>query len=63
MKDIAEFLFKHKITTHIDTKDNSWYNGLIIEVHPTFIVINDRILGPTPVPFSEIEIIERFREK
>ena len=62
MKDMANFLFTKKITTHIDTKDNSWYNGLIIELHETFLVINDRVIGTSPVAFSEIKIIERFRE-
>jgi len=61
-QDIAKFLFEKKITTHVDTKDKDFYNGLIIELHETFIVINDRMLGLTPIPFSEINKIERFRE-
>lgn len=61
-KPIAKFLFEKKITTHIDTKDVTFYNGLIIELHDNFIVINDRMLGETPVAFSEIKTIERFRD-
>lgn len=61
-QDVAKFLFEKKITTHVDTKDKDFYNGLIIELHETFIVINDRMLGLTPIPFSEINKIERFRE-
>ena len=63
MIDVARFLFNNKTTAHIDTKDNDFYNGLIIELHPTFIVINDRVIGLTPIAFSEILNIERFREK
>jgi hypothetical protein len=63
MNDVAKFLFDKKITCHIDTKDNDFYNGLIIELHPTFLVVNDRILGQTPISFSEIKIIEKFRSK
>jgi len=63
MNDVAKFLFGNKITTHIDTKDKDFYNGLIVELHPTFIVINDRMLGRTPIAFSEIEVIEKFRGK
>lgn len=62
MNEIMNFLFSNKITTHIDTKDKGFYNGLIIELHETFLVINDRILGQTPISFSKIDKIERFRE-
>ena len=61
IKDVALFLFEKKITTHIDTFDNNFYNGLIIELHETFLVLNDRMLGETPVPFSQIKNIDRFR--
>lgn len=60
-KDIALFLFKKKITAHVDIKDKQFYNGLIIELHETFLVINDRMIGETPVAFSEINNIEKFR--
>jgi len=60
-KDKSLFLFENKITTHIDTKKDTFYNGLIIEFHETFLVINDRMLGRTPIAFSEINNIERFR--
>ncbi len=59
--DIAKFLFENRITAHIDTKDKDFYNGLIIELHESFVVINDRMLGKTPIAFSEINKIERFR--
>ena len=63
MNDLAKFLFEKKVTTHVDTLDGDFYNGLIIELHETFILINDRMLGETPIPFSQIKIIERFRER
>jgi hypothetical protein len=59
---MAKFLLKNKITIHIDTLDGDFYNGLIIELHETFVVINDRVLGLTPISFSEIKSIEKFRE-
>ena len=61
MKDVAKFLFENKITIHVDKKDQDFYNGLIIELHETFIVVNDRMIGETPIAFSEIESIEKFR--
>ena len=63
INDVANFLFKNKLTCHIDTLDNDFYNGLIFELHETFIVINDRVLGLTPISFSEIKSIEKFRER
>ena len=61
IKDKAKFLFDKRITTHVDTKDNSFINGLIIELHETFVVINDRVHGLTPISFSEIDKINKFR--
>ena len=61
MIDVANFLFEKKITAHIDTKDLDFYNGLILEINNNFIVINDRFLGDTPIAFSEIKSIEKFR--
>ena len=58
----ARFFFEEKITTHVDTLGNSFFNGLIIELHETQIIINDRVLGLTPIAFSEIKTIETFRE-
>lgn len=60
--EVAKFLFENKITAHLDTRDSNFRNGLIIELHETFLVINDRMLGETPIPFSEIGEIEKFRE-
>jgi len=62
INDVAHFLFENKITCHIDTLDDDFYNGLIIELHETFLVMNDRVLGETPIAFSTIKNIERFRE-
>lgn len=61
LKDKAKFLFDRKIITHVDTKDRSYYNGLIIELHETFIVLLDRVLGETPISFSEIKSIDRYK--
>lgn len=63
INDVVKFLFEKKDTAHIDTLDSDFYNGLIIELHSSFLVINDRVLGETPVAFSEIKSIEKFREK
>lgn len=63
VKEVASFLFAHKTTAHIDTKDKDYFNGLIIELHETFLVLNDRYWGMTPIAFSQVENIEKFRSK
>ncbi len=55
----TEFFFKHKILVHINTQ-TKFYNGIIVEFHEDMIIIKDRVLGDTPVFFSEIKDIERY---
>ena len=63
IKEIALFLFKKKIPAHVDMKDEIYYNGLIIEIQDSFIVLNDRMLGETLLAFSNIKNIDKFRGK
>lgn len=63
INEVAKFLFNNKITAHIDAKDGDFFNGLIIELHESFLVLNDRYWGMTPIAFSSIDIIEKFRSK
>jgi len=59
----TEFFFEKKIVVHIGCIGGQFYNGLITEiVGSDFLVINDRMLGETPVYFSQIKMIERFVE-
>jgi len=62
MKQKAKFFFEHKTTIHIDTSNGSFYNGLIIELSDSLLIIHDRIVGETPILISEIKILEKFRE-
>jgi len=59
----AQFYFDKKITVHVETYDDKFYNGLILEISKEFIVLNDRVLREIPIPFSNIKELERFREK
>ena len=63
LNEMIEFLFNNKITTHIDSYDGTFYNGLVIEKHETFLVINDRVLGLTPISLSQIKTICKFKGK
>jgi len=60
----AIFFFERKITIHVSCEKGNFYNGLIIEIHgEEYLLINDRVLGETPVYFSEITTLERFKEE
>lgn len=60
--DVATFLHNNKIFSHIDLVDGTFYNGLIIELSESMLIINDRVLGETPVRVSSINNIRRGRE-
>lgn len=61
LKEKAEFYLKHKTAVHIELNSKRFYNGLILEVHENFIILFDRILKETPLYFSEIKVMERFK--
>ena len=63
IKDVAKFLFESKIKAHIDTQDKDYFNGSIEELHDTFLILDDRYWGMTPIAFSDIKHIEKFRDK
>ena len=58
----VKFFFDNRISVHIVTNRKSFFNGLIIEFFNNSFVINDRLYGETPISFSELIKIERFKE-
>jgi hypothetical protein len=63
LKRRLELFFKHKINIHIDTHDGKFYNGLILELGSDFLLLHERILGRTFVLFSQVKILEAYKEK
>lgn len=61
LKIKLKFYFEHKISIHIDTFDNKFYNGLIIELHENFFVLFDKISGDTPISYTEIRNLEKYK--
>ena len=57
------FYFEKQIAIHIETSNDKFYNGLIINISKEMIILNDRVLGEIPIPFSEIKVLERFMSK
>lgn len=60
-----EFFFEEKLKVHIDCFSGRFYNGGIIEINSKkcFIILNDRVIGETPIMFEEIKNIEKMKEE
>jgi len=56
------FFFEKRATIHITCEDGRFYNGLILEISEKLLILQDKVLGETPVFFSEIKNLERFKE-
>jgi len=60
----VKFYMDKRIAVHIMCADGKFYNGFVLEiVGEDFLVLVDRVLGETPVYFSQIKSVERFLEK
>ena len=59
----VELFFQNKINVHIDTFDNRFYNGIILELGSDFLLMHERVVGQTFVLFSQIKDIEPYKEK
>lgn len=60
----AAYFLEHNAEVHISSSNGRFYNGYIIKIHEdSYLIINDKIYGETPIFFSEILSIERFKEK
>lgn len=62
MINLLYFYFSEKVKVHIDTLDNKFYNGLIIEFSDKMIIVNDRVVGEIPIMISNIKIIDKYKE-
>ena len=61
--EIADFLFESQLMAHIDTLDGGFYNGKITSRFQNSLVIEDRVNGPTPLAFSSIKKIDKYKER
>lgn len=61
LNEMIDFLFKNKVPAHIEKFDGFYSNGLIKKVTENLLIIDDRVMGATPILISSIKIIEKFR--
>jgi hypothetical protein len=60
----SKFYEKKIMPVHVKTIDK-FYNGILLEVNPNYIIINDDVIGQIPIWFKEIYKIspKRLKEK
>jgi len=60
----AKYFVEHKVKVHLSSSNNRFYNGYIIKINEdSYLIIDDKVYGETPIFFSEILGIERFIDK
>jgi len=61
LKIKLQFYFEKKISIHIDTFESRFHNGLILEMHDNFFVLLDKVKGETPISFTEVRNLEKYK--
>ena len=60
---LLDFYLQKKMKIHIELVNGRFYNGLVDEISNDRIIFNDSSLGQMPVYFSQIKIVEKYRDK
>ena len=61
LKQKLEFFKKNDFLVHIRLDNGRFFNGKILEVAGDLVIIDDRVLGASPVYFEEIKFVERSK--
>lgn len=62
----AKLFFDRNLEVHVSARRNGFrffYNGIIKEINPKFIVLQEKKVGEVPIQFSEVYDIEKFMSK
>lgn len=62
----AKLFFDRNLEVHVSCKRNGFrffYNGIIKEINPKFIILEDKRVGEVPLQFTEVYDIEKFMSK
>ena len=57
---IAKLYMDKSKAVHVVLKNGSFYNGYITELNSDFFLMNERLLGETPVFFIQIAKLEPY---
>jgi len=62
LSDKANFYLDKKISVHIETYNDRFYNGILLEVGNKHLILHDRKIGEIFINFGEIRIFEKDKE-
>lgn len=58
----ADYFYKKECMIHISMKNSiAFFNGKLLNVEKDFLVIEDRVIGETPISFENIKDIRKFQ--
>jgi hypothetical protein len=62
---ILDFYFTKQTVVHVRCNNHRFYNGKIAEINfdKRLIVLDDVKIGPVPILFDEIWVVEPYREE
>ena len=64
-EQLLEIYFLDKRFINISCANGRFYNGTIIELNTEkqLLVIEDKVIGPVPILFEEVDVIEPYRKE
>jgi hypothetical protein len=63
LKRKIKYYFENQLPVHISLKSTRFLNGKILEFAGDLLIIDDFLLGATPIYLEEIKYVEPFRVK
>jgi len=63
MFNVLNFYLERNILIHIDTSDGKFYNGTIISITESLVILDDRVVGEVPISIPSITNLERYKNK
>ena len=60
---LLDFYSAHKQKVHIELINERFYNGAIMEILDDKLMLDEVNLGAMPIFFSQIKVLEAFKEK
>lgn len=62
LKQQFKFFKENDFLVHIRLKNGRFFNGKILEHAGDLVIIDDKVLGATPVYFLQIKFVERYKD-
>ena len=60
---LLDFYKRQKKKIHVEVDNGRFYNGFVVEILDDAFILEDSSLGQMPIFFSQIKIVEGYKEK